>query len=63
MIRGAGLEHFYQQRTAYNDRPEDAAPSLGQFTVYDDPTISSTFVAEDSAGPWGFGARLAIVRA
>jgi len=48
LIADAGMDSFYQQRTAYSIRPE-AAGSRGtaadreHFRVYDDPEMADTF--------------------
>ncbi|NND69808.1 MAG: copper-translocating P-type ATPase, partial [Halioglobus sp.] len=56
MIRGAGLEHFYRQRTAYNERPEETPGSRAQFSVYDDPAVNESFT--DPAANGQVSARL-----
>lgn len=44
MIAGSGLDHFYRQRTNYNERPATAEPTnLEQYRVYDDPLLAATF--------------------
>ena len=44
LIAGSGLEGFYRQRTAYNDRPATPEPELlEQYRVYDDPALAATF--------------------
>ncbi len=44
MIAGSGLGNFYQQRTAYNERPSpEAAATPEQYLIYDDPELAATF--------------------
>lgn len=51
LIAANGLENFYQQRTAYNDRPEapDSA-SLEQYQIYDDAELAENFSETNSDG-------------
>ncbi|MGB1140316.1 MAG: heavy metal translocating P-type ATPase metal-binding domain-containing protein, partial [Halioglobus sp.] len=49
LISGSGLARFYEQRTAYNDRPEeDALSGIEQFAIYDTPELLAEFSAIDS---------------
>lgn len=51
LIAANGLENFYQQRTAYNQRPEqDEPPSRDRYLVYDDPELAATFSTTDAQG-------------
>ncbi len=51
LIAQSGLESFYRQRTAYNERPPQPEPTaLEQYRVYDDPQLAATFTATDNAG-------------
>jgi Cu2+-exporting ATPase len=51
LIAANGLESFYQQRTAYNQRPEQGEPpSRDQYLVYDDPELAATFTSTDAQG-------------
>lgn len=51
LIAANGLESFYQQRTAYNQRPEqDEAPARDRYLVYDDPELAATFTTTDAHG-------------
>ncbi|MFC1578796.1 heavy metal translocating P-type ATPase [Pseudomonadota bacterium] len=51
LIAANGLENFYQQRTAYNQRPEkNELASHGQYQVYDDPELAATFTETDTEG-------------
>jgi len=51
LISASGLESFYQQRTAYNERPPEQAPANAeQYLVYDDPQLAASFT---EAGPDG----------
>ncbi len=51
LINSNGLGNFYQQRTAYNQRPTDPAPGSGErYLVYDDPALAGTFT---EPGPGG----------
>jgi Cu2+-exporting ATPase len=57
LISANGLDNFYQQRTAYNQRPrsqELATPE--QYRVYDDPTLAASFT--DAAPDGEMTARL-----
>lgn len=57
LISANGLESFYQQRTAYNDRPLDPDGALAeQYQVYDDPELAGTF--SESHGDGTVTARL-----
>ena len=51
LISSNGLESFYQQRTAYNQRPaEQLADVLEQYLIYDDPALSATFTETGANG-------------
>jgi Cu2+-exporting ATPase len=51
LIAGSGLESFYRQRTAYNERPsENELVDLEQYRVYDDPQLAATFAVTDEEG-------------
>lgn len=51
LISSSGLENFYQQRTAYNERPRDQDPAFGeQYLVYDDPALAATFTEPCATG-------------
>ena len=44
LIADSGLGTFYQQRTAFNERPQaQSADSCEQYRVYDDPDVAATF--------------------
>ncbi len=44
IIAANGLENFYQQRTAYNERPAEQDSSLlERYRIYDDPELAATF--------------------
>jgi Cu2+-exporting ATPase len=44
LIAANGLENFYLQRTAYNERPADTDPQVReQYLIYDDPEVAATF--------------------
>lgn len=44
MIAGAGMDRFYQQRTALNERPVDwQTSSAERFSIYDDPELAASF--------------------
>ena len=44
MIAGSGLDSFYQQRTAYSERPGDADPiDQNRYLIYDQPELADTF--------------------
>lgn len=51
LIAQSGLENFYRQRTAYNERPLQPEPTaLEQYRVYDDPQLAATFTTTDDHG-------------
>ena len=51
LIAANGLESFYQQRTAYNLRPdEDDLPAQDSYRVYDDRELAATFCERNSDG-------------
>ncbi|MFK8041262.1 heavy metal translocating P-type ATPase [Congregibacter sp.] len=57
MITESGLERFYEQRTAFNDRPvADREDRQREFEIYDDPALAKQFCEEDASG--GLSARL-----
>ena len=51
LIADSGLGNYYQQRTAYNERPEQQeAAALEQYLIYDDPELAASFTATDADG-------------
>lgn len=51
LIAANGLENFYQQRTAYNTRPDEIAPAVQeQYKVYDDPELAAAFTETGADG-------------
>jgi Cu2+-exporting ATPase len=51
LIAANGLENFYQQRTAYNQRPtEQEVATAEQYLVYDDPELAANFTETDDSG-------------
>ena len=47
LIAASGLDNFYQQRTAFSERPNQqtgAAPD--EFLIYDDPEVAASFTTE-----------------
>ncbi len=51
MIAASGLESFYQQRTAYSERPAEAEFSLNdQYLIYDDPDMAQRFCQREDNG-------------
>ncbi|WOJ93896.1 heavy metal translocating P-type ATPase [Congregibacter variabilis] len=51
MISQSGLERFYEQRTAFNDRPAADFESQQQsFAIYDDPVLAAQFSHTDGTG-------------
>ena len=51
LIAASGLDNFYQQRTAYNERPTQPDPTtLEQYRVYDDAELAATFTSTDDQG-------------
>ena len=53
LIAGSGMAGFYDQRSAYNERPEHlvAAP-VESFTVYDDPQLAQLFLRQEADKLW-----------
>ena len=51
MIAANGLENFYRQRTAFNERPagQDEADAQ-RYQIYDDPELAASFTRTDSEG-------------
>ena len=44
MIAGSGLDSFYQQRTAYSEKPGDAdTVNRDQYLIYDQAELAATF--------------------
>ncbi len=57
MISANGLENFYQQRTAYNERPDERElASREQYRIYDDPELAAGFT--ETAADGSVSARL-----
>ena len=51
LIADSGLDNFYKQRTAYNERPSQTEPTTPeQYLVYDDPQLAATFTTTDDEG-------------
>ncbi len=50
LISASGLENFYEQRTAYNERPPEQAAPSDQYTVYDDPKLAASFTESGQGG-------------
>ncbi|MEH6567687.1 MAG: heavy metal translocating P-type ATPase [Halioglobus sp.] len=51
MIASSGLENFYQQRSAFNQRPDiDPTESASHYALYNEPSISSNFSEQDDEG-------------
>ncbi len=51
LIAANGLENFYQQRTAYNERPVEAEFSPNdQYLIYDDPEMAQRFSEMEEDG-------------
>jgi Cu2+-exporting ATPase len=51
LIAASGLENFYQQRTAYNAKPDDPEPVTAEQTlIYDDPELAEQFSETDDQG-------------
>lgn len=51
MIAGSGLDNFYQQRTAYSERPTvSATPEHNQYGIYDQPELAETFCQSNDDG-------------
>ncbi|MDP5053806.1 MAG: heavy metal translocating P-type ATPase, partial [Congregibacter sp.] len=51
MIADSGLARFYEQRTAFNDRPPPDVQTRGQeFVIYDDPALAGQFSETDDKG-------------
>ncbi|EAQ99392.1 heavy metal translocating P-type ATPase [Congregibacter litoralis] len=51
MIAENGLERFYEQRTAFNERPGlDPLSPAPEFVIYDDPALAEQFSRVDASG-------------
>lgn len=51
LIAANGLESFYQQRTAFSDRPQDSQPDqTNQYQIYDDPELAAQFCEVEPDG-------------
>jgi Cu2+-exporting ATPase len=51
LIADSGLDAFYQQRTAFNERPQPIETgNLQQYLVYDDPELAATFTEVGADG-------------
>ncbi|WP_439107820.1 heavy metal translocating P-type ATPase, partial [Congregibacter sp.] len=51
MIAESGLERFYEQRTAFNERPPvDIKSREQEFLIYDDPALAQQFSETDDSG-------------
>ena len=51
MISANGLESFYQQRSAYNERPDQRElASREQYLIYDDPALAASFTETAADG-------------
>jgi len=51
LIAHSGLQNFYRQRSAYNERPAQAPTApVDAFRVYDDPALAATFSTTDGRG-------------
>ncbi|WP_240732703.1 heavy metal translocating P-type ATPase [Halioglobus maricola] len=51
MIAANGLDNFYEQRTAYSERPPETEFQLNdQYLIYDEPEMAERFVTHNSDG-------------
>jgi len=51
LISSSGLGNFYQQRTAFNERPQQQdSTTLEQYLIYDDPELAASFTTIDEDG-------------
>ena len=50
LITSSGLDAFYSQRTAYNERPDSDDSRAEQFLIYDEPELADTFSTLDDKG-------------
>ncbi|RLA48189.1 MAG: cadmium-translocating P-type ATPase [Gammaproteobacteria bacterium] len=51
LISANGLDNFYQQRTAFNERPQQQdSTTLEQYLIYDDPELAAGFTVVDDTG-------------
>jgi Cu2+-exporting ATPase len=51
LISASGLDNFYQQRTAFNERPQQQDPTaLEQYLIYDDPELAASFTKTNEDG-------------
>jgi len=51
LIAANGLDNFYQQRTAFSERPDQQPDeTLDQYLIYDDPEVAASFTATETDG-------------
>jgi P-type Cu2+ transporter len=51
LIAASGMENFYQQRTAYSERPVDnEIPDSEQYLIYDQADLAASFSTEEDNG-------------
>ena len=51
LIAGSGLENFYRQRTAFNERPDLSEAESGQhYAAYNDPAVNRSFTEKNELG-------------
>lgn len=51
LITSSGLENFYQHRTAFNERPNQAElDSPKHYDLYNDPEVNRSFTRQDESG-------------
>jgi len=51
LISSSGLGNFYQQRTAFNERPQQQdSTTLEQYLIYNDPELAASFTTIDEDG-------------
>ena len=53
LITGSGMAGFYDQRSAYNERPEQLIEAPAEsFTLYDDPQLAQLFLRREDDKHW-----------
>ena len=51
MIAGSGMGRFYEQRTAFSEKPADnTTRDVARFRIYDDPELAAGFSHYDADG-------------
>lgn len=50
LIRDTGLDAFYRQRSAYNEKPQEDLLQQQEYAIYDDAELAANFSTVDEAG-------------